>query len=375
MRATYLSAGIVAALVALWLASGQLGDDPEPPAMNVAEQNQRIAAMAEENPPTRVRVATVHASEQERTLSVRGRTEAKRSVVIQSQVSGLVVERPVERGDIVDEGDLLCRISVEDREVGFVEAKAAVEQAKIEFEGSQRLSKEGLQSETAIAQTRARLAAADAILERRRLEQERLSIRAPFLGVVEEKHMEVGQFVAPGSDCVTLVDLDPMLFVGNVTEGERRYLEPGQMAQATLSTGEVIEGVVTFVAKTAEQATRTYPINIEVENDDFHIPSGLTAQIEIPVENIRAQKISPALLVLDDDGQLGVRTINADHRVVFNPIDIVIDEPDGVWVTGLPEVAQIIVVGQQLVVAGELVDPSHVPIDFVQTGEPEGATL
>ncbi len=375
MRATYISAGIVAALVVLWLASGQLGDDPEPPAMNVAEQNQRVAAMAEEKPPTRVRVATVHASEQERSLSVRGRTEAKRSVVIQSQVSGIVVERPVERGDIVDEGDLLCRISVEDREVGFAEAKAAVEQAKIEFEGSQRLSKQGLQSETAIAQTRARLAAADAILERRRLEQERLSIRAPFHGVVEEKHMEVGQFVAPGSDCVTLVDLDPMLFVGNVTESERRYLEPGQMAQATLSTGEVIEGVVTFVAKTAEQATRTYPINIEVENDDFHIPSGLTAQIDIPVENIKAQKISPALLVLDDDGQLGVRTIDADNIVVFNPINIVIDEPDGVWVTGLPEVAQLIVVGQQLVVAGELVDPSHMPIDFVQTGETEGATL
>jgi len=375
MRATYISAGIVAALVVLWLASGQLGEEPEPPAMNIAEQKQRVAAMQEEKPPTRVRVATVHASEQERTLSVRGRTQNKRSVVVQSQVSGIVVERPVERGDVVDEGDLLCRISVEDREVGYAEAKAAVEQAKIEFEGSQRLSRQGLQSETAIAQTRAQLAAAEAILERRRLEQERLNIRAPFHGVVEERHMEVGQFVSPGSSCVTLVDLDPMLFVGNVTENERRYLEPGQVAQATLSTGEVIEGELTFVAKTAEESTRTYRINIEVENEDFHIPSGLTAQIRIPVEKIQAQKISPALLVLDDDGQLGVRGINGDNIVQFYPVRVVSDEADGIWVSGLPEVAQLIIVGQQLVVSGQEVNPTHEPLDIVQAGEREGATL
>lgn len=375
MRTTYISAGIVAALVVLWLASGQLGEDLEPPAMNIAEQNQRVAAMQEEKPPTRVRVATVHASEQQRILSVRGRTQNKRSVVVQSQVSGIVVERPVERGDIVDEGDLLCRISVEDREVGYAEARAAVEQAKIEFEGSQRLSKQGLQSETAIAQTRARLAAAEAILERKRLDQERLFIRAPFHGVVEERHMEVGQFVSPGSSCVTLVDLDPMLFVGNVTENERRFLETGQVAQATLSTGEVIEGEVTFVAKTAEESTRTYRINIEVENEDFHIPSGLTAQIRIPVETIQAQKITPALLVLDDEGQLGVRGINAENIVQFYPVQVVSDEADGIWVSGLPEVAQLIVVGQQLVVSGQRVDPTHEPLDIVQTGEREGATL
>ena len=320
-------------------------------------------------------MATVHASEQQRTLSVRGRTENKRSVVVQSQVSGIVVERPVERGDVVDEGDLLCRISVEDREVGYAEAKAAVEQVKIEFEGSQRLSRQGLQSETAIAQTRARQAAAEAILERKRLDQERLFIRAPFHGVVEERHMEVGQFVSPGSSCVTLVDLDPMLFVGNVTENERRFLKTGQVAQATLSTGEVIEGEVTFVAKTAEESTRTYRINIEVENEDFHIPSGLTAQIRIPVETIQAQKISPALLVLDDEGQLGVRGINAENIVQFYPVEVVSDEADGIWVSGLPEVAQLIVVGQQLVVSGQRVDPTHEPLDIVQTGEGKGARL
>ena len=375
MRTTYIKAGIVAAVVVLWLASGQFGDDPEPLAMNVAEQNQRVAAMQEEKPPTRVRVATVHASEQERILSVRGRTENKRSVVVQSRISGMVVNRPVERGDVVDEGDLLCEISVEDREVALAEARASAEQARIEFEGSQKLARQGLQSETAIARAKARFATAQASLERKMLDMGRLQIRAPFHGVIEERHMEIGQYVTPGSPCVTLVDLDPMLLIGNVTEPELPYLSSGLKASATLPTGEVIEGEVTFVAKTAEESTRTYRLNIEVENPNFDIPSGLTAQIRIPVESIRAQKISPALLVLDDEGQLGVRTIDADKVVQFYPVSIVVDEADGIWVTGLPDVVQLIVVGQQLVVAGEKVDATHSPLDIVQVREAEGATL
>jgi multidrug efflux system membrane fusion protein len=224
MRATYISACIVGALVAIWLATGQLGDEPEPTARNIAEQNQRVDLLREERPRTKVRVSTIHATPQQRVLSVRGRTQSKRSVVVQSQIDGLLLERPVERGDTVDEGDLLCRVSVENRKASLLEARADVEQARIEFEGSQKLARQGLQSETAIAQAKARLASAKADLERARLATNRLEIRAPFHGVIEEVHLEKGQYVTPGSPCVTLVDLDPMLMTGNVTENELQYV-------------------------------------------------------------------------------------------------------------------------------------------------------
>lgn len=365
MRATYITACAIGVLVVIWLATGQLREQPEPPAKNIAEQNSRVAAMAEERPPTRVQVATIHASERARLLTIRGRTQNKRSVVVQSQIGGLVVDRPVERGDHVNEGDLLCSISVEDREAMLHEAEATAEQAKIEYEGSLKLSKQGLQSETVIAQTKARLAAAEASLEQARLDIKRLSISAPFDGVVERVHMEMGQFVTPGSSCVTLVDLDPMLLVGQVAETELPFVKPGLVANAQLPTGRQVQGVVTFVAKTAEQGTRTYQVEMHIENHDLTVPSGVTAQIVLPVETVLAQKISPALLVLDDEGALGVRTINSDNVVAFNKVSIVNDEPDGIWVTGLPDIAQIIVVGQQLVVAGERVESTHEPLSLV----------
>jgi multidrug efflux system membrane fusion protein len=365
MRTTYITACVIAALVVVWLATGQLRDPIEPPASSIAEANQRTAALREERPATRVRIETIHASEQSRVLNIRGRTQNKRSVVVQSQISGLVVNRPVERGDRVTEGDLLCHLSIEDRRARLKESQASAEQTKIEYEGALKLSKQGLQSDTAIAQSKAQLAASQARLKESELALARINIVAPFDGVVEKSHMEVGQYVTPGSPCITLVDLDPMLLIGQVAENELLSIKPGQIATAKLPEGVHVTGKVTFIAKTAEKGTRTYLVEVHVDNRDFKIPSGVTAQIAIPVESLNAQKISPALLVLSDTGQMGVRTVNPDNIVEFHEVDILKDEVDGIWVTGLPDVTRIVVVGQQLVVAGETVLPTHEPLNLV----------
>ena len=365
MRTTYITACVIAALVVVWLATGQLRDPIEPPASSIAEANQRTAALREERPATRVRIETIHASEQTRVLNIRGRTQNKRSVVVQSQISGLVVNRPVERGDRVTEGDLLCHLSIEDRRARLKESQASAEQTKIEYEGALKLSKQGLQSDTAIAQSKAQLAASQARLKESELALARINIVAPFDGVVEKSHMEVGQYVTPGSPCITLVDLDPMLLIGQVAENELLSIKPGQIATAKLPEGVHVTGKVTFIAKTAEKGTRTYLVEVHVDNRDFKIPSGVTAQIAIPVESLNAQKISPALLVLSDTGQMGVRTVNPDNIVEFHEVDILKDEVDGIWVTGLPDVTRIVVVGQQLVVAGETVLPTHEPLNLV----------
>ena len=366
MRNTYITAGIIGLVVVAWLLTGQLREPPEPIAKNISEQNRRVAAMGEERTLTRVRVATIHASERARLLKIRGRTQNKRSVNVQSQISGLVKDRFVERGDPVAAGDLLCEITLEDRAALLAEASAAAEQAKIEYEGSLKLSKEGLQSETVIAQTKARLASAVARQKRAQLDIQRLKITAPFAGVIEDIHMEPGQFVTPGSACATLVDLDPMLIVGQVAESELHYVRPGMAARAILSSGAEVGGDVTFVASTAEPGTRTYQLEVKLDNRNRAVPSGITAQIILPVETVTAQKISPALLVLDDEGAVGVRTVNSETFVEFNKVQIVNDDTDGMWVTGLPDIAQVITVGQQLVVAGEKVEPTHEPLHLVK---------
>lgn len=368
MRPTYITAFIIAVVVLLWLGSGQLREKPPAAPISIAAQNRIAALRAEEKPALAVRVATIYGSEQSRLLTVRGETQSKRTVAVKAQIHGTLKARLVERGDRVSAGDVLCQISEEDRVVAVAESESALNQAKIEYDGSQKLALQGLQSQTLIAQSKARLARAEAELKRSQLDLGRLQIRAPFDGLIEDVGLELGDFVTSGSSCVTLVALDPMLLVGRISERDINKLEESQLGRAELSSGEVVEGRVSFIGKVADRATRTYAIELEIDNSDFSIESGLTAQIVIPVQHLMAHKISPALLSLDDEGNIGVSIISSDQRVEFYLVDIIRDAEDGIWVTGLPEVSTIITVGHELVVAGEIVKPTFETLETAQPG-------
>ncbi len=356
MRSTYITSIIIGVLVMVWLASGYLTKPDGLPLTTIAERNTNSAATQEEKAPTRVRVETIHATERERITVLRGTTLSKRSLVVRTQVGGIVTQRAVERGDLVKTGQLLCQISVEDRLVVLNESRESLNRARIEYKGSQHLSKQGLQSETAIAQARERLASAEAGLKRSELDVARLRVMAPFDAVVEDVHLEVGEYVTPGTNCATVVDLDPMLLVGRIPEKEVPRIRPGLVATATISSGAEVSGPVTFVGKTADESTRTYPVEIKIDNGNYRIPSGISASIRIPIELVQAQRISPALLSLDDRGQMGVKAVDADYIVHFYHVQIVSDDPAGIWVTGLPSVATVITVGQEMVMPGELVE-------------------
>ena len=356
MRTTYITAAVIAVLIALWLLSGQFVDHGPTSHPTLAERNLEQEASLEDKPLTRVRARVIHASPQTADVVIRGRTQNKRTLEVRSETSGRIVERPVERGSEVSKGDLLCRIALDDRGARLTEAEAALNQARIDYQGSLRLKKKGFQSETAIATTKARLAAAEAQVERRKLEIDYTYIRAPFKGVVENVEVEIGDVVQPGSACITLVDLDPMLLLGRVAEREVSRLKEGTVARGILIDGTQVSGAITFIGKKADPATRTYAVEVEVPNPGYDLRSGITTEIRIPVASHMAQRISPALLALDDAGNIGLRTLDAENRVEFHPVEILRDEGDGFWVTGLPDVATLITVGQELVVPGEEVD-------------------
>jgi len=364
MRATYITASVIALLILGWLFSGQIGNEGKVRHETLAEQNQASIAREQDRELTRVRARIIQASPQIQYVVLRGKTKNKRTVEVKAETSGRIVERPVERGSHVEKGDVLCRISMEDRYAALTEAKEGVNQAKIEYEGSLKLKERGFQSETAIAQAKAKLAAAQANLERSELEIQRTQIRAPFDGVVEDVAQEVGDYVAPGATCVTVVDLDPMLLVGQVAEKDVPRLKVDLPVEGVLSDGRVVEGPVTFVGQQSDPATRTYPVEIQIANPDYSLRSGLTTEIRIPVREVMAQKISPALFALDDAGNIGVRTVNDQGKVEFHRVEIVRDTTDGVWVSGLPDVTTLITVGQELVVPGDLVE-----VDYEAAGE------
>lgn len=354
MRAgSVITAVVIAVLTIVWLASGLLasGDDvTEHPSLRDA-----AAAAPANAPPASVRARVIHAVALPERVRVRGRTENKRTVDVRAETGGRVVERRIERGDRVVRGDLLCRLAMEDRKARHRQAETAVEQARLEHEGSLRLRQRALQSETAIAQAKARLAAAEAQRAAVALDIERTRVLAPFGGVVEDVLLEVGDFVQPGAPCARVVDLDPMLLVGRVSEADVHRFDVGAAASGRLASGAVIGGAVSFIGRQADPGTRTYPVEVTLANADHALRSGLTAEFEVRFGEVLAHKVSPALLALDDAGRVGVRIVEPGELVAFARVDIVADTDDGVWVTGLPRRATVITVGHQYVVAGDRV--------------------
>lgn len=369
MRTTYITAVVIAILIGAWLFSGYLARPEVPEHATLAEQNRQAAAANDDETPTRVRARVSRAEVKSAHVLVRGRSDNKRTVIVKAETGGRVLDRAVEKGQRVAAGALLCRLDIDDRDARLIEAREALRQAQLEYEGSLTLAAKGLISETLTATTRARLATADAALRRTELDIEHTLVKAPFAGLVEDTHLERGDYVQPGTACATVIDLDPMLLVGRVAERDVSKVSIGATATGAMIDGTTITGTVTFVGRQSDATTRTYPIEIEVPNPDYAIRSGITTQIAIPTGQAMAHRVSPALLALDDEGQIGLRTIDAQTRVVFTPVTILAEESGAVWVSGLPDVINLITVGQELVIPGQRVDA-----DYERAGEMPAAT-
>lgn len=369
MRKNLITASLIAVALLLWLFSGLIFNDSEGETTLAISEQQRVAKPEAERKSVTVRARVSRAEKRPRILVLRGRTQSKRSVEVKAEIAGNVVERVAERGDRVEAGDVLCQLAIDDRQVSVAEAKAALKDAEIEYQGTLKLKQQGLQSDTAIARAQAKLESAKAQLRRQNLNLKRVRIVAPFDGVIENLPMNVGDYATPGAVCATLIDLDPMLVSADVTEAEVDNMAVGNLVSGITSTGSEIEGKLTFIGKQSDPLTRTYPIEITVENKDYRLRSGLTTTARIRLDEVYAHRVSPALFTLNDEGDFGLRTIDDNNVVVFFETVIIEDSPDGVWVTGLPDPVNLITVGQEFVLTGQTVDPVYPEVSVTEADQ------
>ncbi|MGB0508341.1 MAG: efflux RND transporter periplasmic adaptor subunit, partial [Pikeienuella sp.] len=193
----------------------------------------------------------------------------------------------------------------------------------------------------------------------------RLEIKAPFDGVLISDTAELGELMQSGSICASLIALNPIKLVAFAPERTVDTLAMGADVHGSLITGRKIEGQITYIARSADRDTRTYLIEATSENKDLAIRDGMTAELRVDLEGQNAHLLPQTALTLDNDGLLGVRLIK-DGEAWFTPITVLRDQPDGVWVTGLPDNAEIIVVGQEFVTDGKAVEPQYITPDLLQ---------
>jgi multidrug efflux system membrane fusion protein len=352
MKASRIAAVGVVAAAGLWIASGHFLPH------ETAESRASIRSDTAARKPFRVAVIEAKVVEHKRKLVLAGRTEADRRVTVAARTGGVLTELRVRRGTRVQEGEIMAVLSDDARKAQVVQAESLVIQRRTELEAKRRLISTGAMPKLDLVNLEAQLAAAEATLATAQAEVERSFVRAPFSGVVNDLAVEVGGASLPmmGRDIATLVSLDPMLAVVEVSERKLGGLRVGDAAEVKLITGEKLVGKIRFVANTASQNTRTYRIEVELPNPDGAIPDGITAEVALPVKATLAARVPRSALTIASTGDIGVRTVGEDGTVAFNRVNVVEDEQSNMWVAGVRDGARVIVQGQDFVREGQTVD-------------------
>ena len=346
-KSWFISGGISIAIV-LWLASGSFDGGTKS-----YQPEDSPAATSVPRPSVRVRHQV--AEEVTRNLVVNGRTAPARIVELNAETDGRVTLVGTHRGDRFDSGEIIVQLDQRDRKARLLQAEATVKQRELEYDARIKLKDASYVSASQLQEAAAMLESARAELTRARLDIDYMLIRAPFDGALQERLVEIGDFVKVGDPVATIVDDRTIIVSAGVPEYDAHLVRKGGKGSAKLASGDVVTGTIRYVAPVASEATRTFNVELEIDNADGALRAGMTAELSIPAESVFAQKISPSLLTLDEGGNLGVKTVNADGKVEFFRADVARSSSDGVWIAGLPQEATIITVGQGFVSAGSLV--------------------
>jgi len=331
------------------LAVAAVSDTPKETTADTGEVAEAVAVVALKSVAQQIDSAVL----------VRGRTQAARQVDVRSETSGLVISEPLRKGAYVEAGQLLCHLDPGTRDAMLTEAEARLAEAQINNTAAARLAEGGFASETRVVGAQATLQSAEAAVQAARKELDRLNIKAPFEGLLESDAAELGSLLQPGGQCATIIQLNPIKLVGFVPETQVNRVTVGATAGATLATGEIVQGRVTFLSRSADDTTRTFRVEMEVANDDLSIRDGQTAEIIIASDGANAHLIPGSALTLSDEGTMGVRLVE-DGKAKFAPVTLLRDTVDGVWISGLDQEVQIITVGQEYVTDGVPVKVSFV---------------
>ena len=353
-----------------------------------------------------VEILLSNTKEIDQTITLQGQSLFNRFIDIKSETTGNITKKNFIRGDTVKKNDLLIEISIEDRnellnsfnkefsriekeiilnkekkENNILKANEQINLFQIEYNSAKELLDKGLGSESKLSLASLNLTQAktnlkdidinyqsqsinlESQLENIRskikninLDIENTKILAPFGGIIESSYVEEGTFVRPGDMIVKIVDLNPIKIQGYISESNVNKIKLGKTANIQISNSLKKSGIITFISPVAETSTRTFEFIVEASNDDLLFKSGQTATISIDINSVKAHKISPSILTLQDDGSVGIKVLNNKNKVIFYPIEKVKDTIDGMWVTGLPDQIRIIITGQEYVTEGQIVE-------------------
>lgn len=346
MNKPYVLASSLTFAIIVWLLLGVFSED---------ENRTKSTATSAAHPVMTVEVQPYRARNIQRRLTAYGNVQPNRAVTVRAETAGRIGSIAAEEGALVRAGQTLVAIQLDDRNARRDEARSLVNEKETSYNMVKKLGDQGYQAQRMVDESFSALQKARAELANIDLEIENTNVSAPFDGVLEKRFVEVGDYASINSEIATIVDNNPLTVMVHIPQQDINKIIRNSTTDVTFATGETRQGRVKFIATRAEESTRTFRVEISVDNPDGNIPSGISAEAHLPAGMITAQFVSPALFTLNDAGEIGIKSVTDNDTVAFFPVDIIYSEANGTWVSGLPEQTNVITVGQGFVRDGDTV--------------------
>lgn len=356
-----ITAIAISCLAGVWLYAGGNGvtqAQANDESINAEPVNDNNSPQSNASLPS-VQVTTLTAQEIQNHLTLSAETVAETTLELTNQVAGNVTKVFVQKGDYLNKGDAIIEIDTRSLKANLAQAEALVTQRKLQLQGTQRLQNQNLTSQVSVATARTELESAQASLTALRIELENATVRAPFSGVLNQFEIKPGQWLVSNALVGELVDVTPLRILVDVPQIDLPNIVQGTQANVTFSTGQTVTSDVSYVSVTADSATRTVPVELQVTNNAPYIPAGISAQVVFTLNSIKAHGFSPALLEINAAGNMSVKTVDDTNTVRAKEVTIVRSDRERVWVTGLPDQVNVITVGQGFVADGDAVSAHY----------------
>lgn len=242
------------------------------------------------------------------TVSAAGQAEAFRRTALQSRVDGMIETVLVRENQTVAEGGLLLQVDTTEYALSLARAQADHLSAQARYEEmsffDDEITDPAVRAERSrLSRARSGLAQADVALQEAVLNLEQTSVRAPFPGRVADIRVVEGQHVGPGTELMTVVDLDPIKVEVQVLEGKIGYLSEGRNATVTFAAfpGETFTGRVSTINPVVDPEFRTGRVTLLLSNPNGRIKPGMYARVSLEAESYPDRILVPRSAILEKD--------------------------------------------------------------------------
>jgi membrane fusion protein, multidrug efflux system len=353
MRVTALALALLAAVAAgVWWFQpqllGRIGLTANAPA---ARQGQGQTVGAAQRPPAAVEVAAAATGRVADQVEALGSLVANESVAVASEVAGRITAFRFREGEAVEQGAVLVELDPAIARTEVAQAQAALSLAEETYERNRTLVQRGAGTQVNLEQATAQLATARANVAAAEARLEKLTIHAPFRGVVGLRSVSVGTIVQPAQAIATLAGIDPLKVDFGVPELFLSAVRVGQSVDVLVDAlpDRRFRGEVYAIDPVVDPAGRALRLRATIPNPDGALRPGLFARVSLTT-GVRdnAVLVPEAALVAASAGAGQAVYIVRDGKAVLANIRT------GRRIDGRIEIVEGVAAGDQVVVAGQV---------------------